>query len=429
MSHPSKRTTRRNLAFLATAILVTASAACGQLKPPAGSVEQGSSAVRAASAGSVVGRIGYRDAAGLERLSGRGIDLFEDVDASTHTVGARLTMAQVGQLRAEGFTVSVSRVQSLRAGPPTGYRTVAQIEQTIQGLATKYPAQCQVSTLGRSREGRGILAIALKGRRPAGAKAAPEVLFYAGEHARELPPVEVQLRLATYLLAQYGQDPVVTDLLDTRDIWIVPLVNPDGRLRVDAGDPMWRKNTRDNGDGSFGVDLNRNYDNHWNLGNPSPVEEDYRGPSAESEPETVTLRNFLLAHDFVLSVDMHCFAGMVLWPRGYDKQFSPQEALLGRIGRAVASRLAYKAGSIARTLYTISGDSSTWALERKGTLAFTVELNDKGFSPPFAAVDQDWAEWRWPLMWMARVAGAPAEAELLLPADPTLPVGRRSSPR
>ncbi len=371
---------------------------------------------------SAVHRITYGSRENLDRLVTLGLDLFED--ARDGEVGARLTTAQVTRLERAGY--GVSRAMGTLDMPgqgkpfPAGYHRVDEVEAEFRAMAARSPQLARFHVLGRSLEGRPIFALQFGTRSYA---TRPEVLFYSGVHARELPPVEVMWRLAHHLEDGYGRDPVVTELLQQREIWIVPLVNPDGRVRVQAGADMWRKNARNNGDGTEGVDLNRNYDARWEGGNPHSIDEDYHGPRMESEPETLVMRNFMAAHAFKLSVDMHCFAGAVLWPPGYDNHFTKDEVLLGTLGRAIANRLAYRAGTIERTLYRVCGDSSTWANEKLGTLAFTVELDDRGFSPAFEAVDRDWEQWRWPLVWLARMAANPAAAPSLLPNEPKARAG------
>ena len=114
-------------------------------------------------------------------------------------------------------------------------------------------------------------------------------------HAREIMTVEMCLYFARYLCENYGTDPVATFLVDNRQIWFVPIVNPDGFVYNEDNDPdgggMWRKNRRPGGGGCYGVDNNRNYPYMW-VGDGSsgnPCDDDYRGPSAGSEPENQAL--------------------------------------------------------------------------------------------------------------------------------------------
>src|SRR5690606_24982078 len=122
----------------------------------------------------------------------------------------------------------------------------------------------------------------------------PTSLLLGCHHAREHLSVEVPLKAAQYLARNYATNPRIKELLDTREVWIVPMINPDGaEYDIATGRyRMWRKNRRDNGDGTYGVDLNRNYATGW--GGPgssaSPKSDVYHGPGAFSEPETRAVR-------------------------------------------------------------------------------------------------------------------------------------------
>lgn len=362
------------------------------------------------------GQIRFKDEAALEKLARMGFDLFENLDRRTGTVGARLTALQLKRLKAAGFKWTPDARLTMNSAFPAGYRRADELRAEVRSLARRYPDRVQIQSIGRSLEGREILALALRGKTQT---PRPRVLFYSGVHARELVPVELHMRLAEHLITRYGQDASVTRLLDEREVWIIPLLNPDGRIRVEQRDDFWRKNARLNVDGSFGVDLNRNCDNHWDEGEARPNEEVFRGRAPHSEPETQALTKFMAEKKFTLAVDTHSFGGMLLWPPGYGKTFTPQEAALGKLGRAIANRLAYKTGTIGRVLYHVTGDTTTWVLETHGTLSYTIELNDPGFSPPYSQVEKDWNEWRWPLIWLALAAAAPNQSEMILPPEPT----------
>lgn len=352
-----------------------------------------------------------------DALADLGLDLAEDADRQAGTVTARVRAADTGRLAAVGIRVSgdASPVRPRAFQLPDGYTTVAGVQRRMRRLADLHPASCQIRPIGRSVEGRLIEAWRLSGP---SRDARPVMLLLAGVHARELAPVEVALALGEHLAEGYGRNSHITRLLDRREVWIVPLANPDGRLRVEAGDPYWRKNARVLPDGQVGVDLNRNHDVHWHLGNPRTTDEDYRGPEAASEPEVRALRDLVRHLRPRLVVDMHAFAGMVLWPPGVDRSFTPEESLFSRLARPVANRLAYRAGTLARVLYRVTGDVGSWSLADRGVLGVTVELDDRGFQPPFAQVRKDWEDWRWPLRWWFETAVDPLSAPLALPPEP-----------
>src|SRR3990172_10619226 len=118
------------------------------------------------------------------------------------------------------------------------------------------------------------------------------------------------MRLAESLVKGFGSDPVATRWLCTMRIVIVPVVNVDG-FRYDDGHNDWRKNRRDNGDGTFGVDINRNFAFQWghdDIGSSGQTDAfDYRGPAPFSEPETRALRDLALNSSFALSINLHSY--------------------------------------------------------------------------------------------------------------------------
>ena len=148
--------------------------------------------------------------------------------------------------------------------PKTGVRA------ELNKIKADFPKIAQLKTIGHTLQKRPILALRLTNEKIKTDK--PQVLIHATTHAREWVSTEVALRLIDYLTTNYGTDARVTDLLDTTEIWIIPVVNPDGYQYTFTNERLWRKNLRDNdGDGAIslgdGVDLNRNYDSHWGYDN------------------------------------------------------------------------------------------------------------------------------------------------------------------
>ncbi|HSG27139.1 MAG TPA: M14 family zinc carboxypeptidase, partial [Candidatus Krumholzibacterium sp.] len=147
------------------------------------------------------------------------------------------------------------------------YHTYDEMNAMIDSLHALYPALTRLDTLGLSIEGRLIRAIKISDN-PGMDETEPEVFLMGCHHAREIMTVEIALMMAAYLLDNYGVSAEITSLVDGREIWIAPMINPDGHVYVQnnhADDwwQWWRKNRRDNGDGTFGVDLNRNYGYQW----------------------------------------------------------------------------------------------------------------------------------------------------------------------
>jgi murein tripeptide amidase MpaA len=150
--------------------------------------------------------------------------------------------------------------------------------------------------IGHSVQGREI--VALKVTRDANRLAdgsRPTAMYASLQHAREWISPEVTRRLLHWFVDGYGKNAQATRLVDTRELWFLPVANPDGYQYTFDTERLWRKNLRDNnGDGAVtnvdGVDPNRNFAEHWNYddagSSSQTTSETYRGPSAASEPET-----------------------------------------------------------------------------------------------------------------------------------------------
>ncbi|MGW9183914.1 M14 family zinc carboxypeptidase [Agromyces sp. NPDC055661] len=212
------------------------------------------------------------------------------------------------------------------------YRTVAQLDSLTQLLATWFPDFfTRIQLPEASVQGRPVFALRLR------AGTGPErrgVLLVGGTHARELMNPDAIVELAVDLFTSYvnerdlvygGRRWPAADvklILEALDIWMVPCVNPDGRVHVMTIDGMWRKNRRTNaGTTCIGVDLNRNADFVWGVtqGQTScnPCTDIYVGPSAFSEPENRNVKHLLDTHRVDTFVDVHSYSELILWPWGH----------------------------------------------------------------------------------------------------------------
>jgi murein tripeptide amidase MpaA len=210
------------------------------------------------------------------------------------------------------------------------------------------------------------------------------VLFLGCHHAREWISVEVPYLLGKYLVENYASDARVKKLVDNCEIWIVPLVNPDGLEYSIHFYRYWRKNMRNNGDGTYGVDLNRNYGYRWgwdNLGSsPDPSAETYRGPAPFSEPEIQAVRDLFDRVNFQALVSYHNYSQVILYPWGYTETPSDKEDLLYEIGsnmsllmEQVNGRL-YEAKRAGAGFYLTNGDTTDWSFGEYGIPSYTIEL-------------------------------------------------------
>ena len=142
------------------------------------------------------------------------------------------------------------------------------------------------------------------------------------------------------LLERYGTDPLSTYLVNEREVWFVPCVNPDGYVYNQTTNPggggLWRKNRRANAGGSTGVDLNRNYAHQWGFddegSSPFGSDETFRGSAPASEPETAAMQAFIGAHTFATSMSAHTYSDLWLWPWGYTAAGPANNAQYSEIG-------------------------------------------------------------------------------------------------
>ena len=171
-------------------------------------------------------------------------------------------------------------------------------------------------------------------------------MYVGAQHAREWITPEMNRRLLDLYLTSYGTDPRITAIIDTTELWFVPVVNPDGYdLSFEPGRRLWRKNVRDNnGNGQIdpgttdGVDLNRNSATHWGYDNegssPNPASDTYRGPAPASEPETQALDRLFARITPEFFINYHSAAELLLYGIGWQVATpSPDDVLVRGDGR------------------------------------------------------------------------------------------------
>jgi carboxypeptidase T len=288
------------------------------------------------------------------------------------------------------------------------------------------------SEIGRTREERPIRALRLS----AGPASKPAAVYLAAYHAREVATPELALRTARYFAEAYGRDPLATYLLDTRELWIVPLVNADGYTRVEAGAEWWRKNAapgscgaepgRPANPGHPGVDLNRNHAYAWDTpggASANPCDETYRGPAALSEPETQAVQRLVESVAATALISWHSYGNLVLWPPTSRADSAAADPLLAALGGRLAARTGYTGGAGGATLYLTTGELTEWAWYARRVAAFTIEvgryqdgLDGNPFTPPYRTVERYWHENQPAALYLARVADNPARAAA---PDPT----------
>ncbi len=220
----------------------------------------------------------------------------------------------------------------------------------------------------------------------------PEVLYTGLHHAREPVSMMHLIYYMWYLLENYGTDDYATYLVDNFEQYFVPVVNVDGYKYNQQTDPngggMWRKNRRDNGDGTYGVDPNRNYPYMWGYddsgSSPDSGDETYRGPSAGSEPCVQNIMEFVNNHNFLIANNHHTYSDLMLYPFGYDENsVNPDLDLFVAYAQIMTRENHYTCGRAWELLYPVNGEADDWFYGEKGVYAFTAETGSSsdGFWP------------------------------------------------
>jgi hypothetical protein len=348
-------------------------------------------------------RIPLRTVAAVDTLRRLGIDVVEWRRAPAGGVAAVAVAGprDLARLAARGFPAEpvprpplLERMEARRAAlGPAAYAVFRDFDDPARGVAAYLRAlvashaNLTVDSFGASWQGRPMLAVKVG---PAGdGPTRPNVIFVATYHAREWAATELALRLIRFLADSLPARPGGAALLASRDVWVIPVANPDGYEYTFTTERLWRKNRRANADGSFGVDLNRNHAAFFAFddagSSPNPLSETYRGPSAESEPETRAIAAFHRAHAPVVAISYHSYADAILYPWGHaDGLFTgDQAAFTALVGTPLqpaaldsvpgSSKTGYTPGP-SWSLYPTNGDYDEWAYRELGTLVFTVEI-------------------------------------------------------
>lgn len=370
---------------------------------------------------------GAGSAAERTAVTASGVDVLGVSDGALTVVA---TPAQATGLRESGYDLMAlgdfDRLldqRSNRAGErkniaptddfPSGderYHTYAELTATLEKTARNHSDVTTLSTIGQSHEGRALHLMKLSDN--AGIdENEPEVLFTCNAHAREHLTTEMCLHIVDRFTRGYGSDPVVTTLMDSREIFVIPSVNPDG-AEFDITDGRyhgWRKTRSSNTDSrATGTDPNRNWDYRWGCcggSSPQPASETYRGRVPFSEAETRAVADFVDsrsrggAQQIKAHIDFHTFSELVLWPFGWtendlvDGMTAEEHARFVRVGTRMARANGYTAEQ-ASDLYVTDGTMDDWMWGRHKVLSYTFEMFPadgglKAFYPPDEVIDAE----------------------------------------
>jgi carboxypeptidase T len=318
------------------------------------------------------------------------------------------------------------------------YHNYAEMVADIQAVAAAHPDIVEVHSIGKSYKGRDIW-VAKVSDNVATDEAEPEILFDALHHAREHLTLEQALYALHLLANNYGADATVTSLVDSREVWIIFDVNPDGAeydltCAHSAKPPYcaWRKNRQPNaGTTAVGTDLNRNYGYHWGCCGGSSGRRasiTYRGRAAWSAPETRVIRDFVNSRvvggiqQIRAHVTLHTNGELILWPYGYTRANVPYDMSVVdhnafvAMGRRTAALNGYRAMQ-SSDLYITDGDEIDWMYGAHRIFSFTWELYPTerptvwgDHYPPDERIASQTARNRAALLYVIDVGGCPYQA-------------------
>jgi murein tripeptide amidase MpaA len=256
---------------------------------------------------------------------------------------------------------------------------VSYLANTFSSIATYIPS------IGKSVQGRNIPAIIIGNSRPTS-----KIFWMGGQHAREWIGPATVMYVTEQLLEEYTKgDTVARSLVTNLQFIIIPMVNPDGYVYAWTTDRLWRKNRRANAGGSYGVDLNRNWDVKWGGEGASgvPSSDTYYGTAPFSEPESKAASDLLKSYNtdkkIIAAIDYHSYSQLILRPYGWSNSLCPDETVLKNYGANMAAQIKSKYGLTydnirSIQLYITSGTASDWYYQEKILGAYTIELRDTG---------------------------------------------------
>ncbi|MFE3927657.1 M14 family metallopeptidase [Streptomyces sp. YIM B13508] len=344
----------------------------------------------------------------------------DEADEETVVVSGRAD--QIRELRRQGYEVTPLGAAPDRSTAADGprlfdfpsadsrYHNYAEMNAEIDQRIAAYPSIMSKRVIGKSYQGRDIVAVKVSDNVGAD-EAEPEVLFTHHQHAREHLTVEMALYLLRELGAGYGGDARITKMVQEREIWIVPDLNPDGgEYDIATGSyRSWRKNRQPNSGSSYvGTDLNRNWNYRWGCcggSSGSTSSETYRGSAPESAPEVKVVADFVRSRvvggvqQIKAGVDFHTYSELVLWPFGYTYSdtttgmTADDHAAFKAVGQKMAASNGYTAQQ-SSDLYITDGSIDDYLWGAHKIFGYTFEMYPRsasggGFYPPDEVIERE----------------------------------------
>ncbi len=287
--------------------------------------------------------------------------------------------------------------EGFNLGSMGGFLTYEEILAELDSMFQQYPeliTEKEPINDMTSIEGRPIYHVKISDN-PNVDEDEPEVLYTSLTHAREPGGMMALIFYMYHLLENYDTDDEIKQLVDNTSMYFVPIVNPDGYLYNQETDPngggMWRKNRRENYNGSYGVDLNRNFGYEWGYDDSgssgNPWDQTYRGEEPFSEPETQIIKDLCESREFGFALNYHTYSDLLLYTWGYIEEPCEDDDLLYAYAEQMTQVNNYTFGPGSTTIYPSNGGSDDWMYGEQETknkiMSFTPEVggSEDGFWP------------------------------------------------
>ena len=344
---------------------------------------------------------------GIDR-AGRSIDLFVNQEQlrslQAHAVPFMVLIddwksyyqsRRLTEMRSQGSALSTTTLRNFHLGSLGGFLTFREVVAEMDSMRSAYPSLIsRKDSIGRSTEQRAIWCVKIS--RNADVEAdVPRALYTGLHHAREPEGMMQLVYFMWYLLENYGMEPEVTALLDHRELYFVPVVNPDGYVYNESTDStgggLWRKNRRVNADRSIGVDLNRNYGFEWGFdefgSSGLPDNDTYRGTTPFSETEIQAIRDLCVSKRFAVALNYHSFGNELVYPWGYSDTETRDSVRFRSLAGDLTAVNHYLTGTGGQTVgYSTNGDADDWmygdTLSKPRMFSMTPEIGEEFWPPP-----------------------------------------------
>ncbi|MBW6513444.1 MAG: carboxypeptidase regulatory-like domain-containing protein [Candidatus Syntrophosphaera sp.] len=262
------------------------------------------------------------------------------------------------------------------SAPRDEYYTIDQYHQFMVDTAAQYPNICQLVQVGTSIQNRPLYFLKITDN-PALEEAEPEFKYISSMHGNEVVGYDMCIRLIQLLTSEYGTDARITDLVNSTEIWICPMMNPDGFVlgqRYNAA----------------GVDLNRNF--------PMPTGNQHPDGNAWA-PENIAVMDFCNDQSFVLSANFHTGALVMNYPWDYTYNLTPDDALIqaAALSYSIHNLPMYNSTEFPNGItngaewYVITGSMQDWNYGYTDCIDITAEISNS-FWPPASTLPTYWAQ-------------------------------------